>query len=76
MQKKFKVTINNNGLSERDRESVMFALKSKTPQEALTRAEDLLEKSSDKIIRLSYYAKLFLKALAISAEDDIAAIND
>ena len=76
MQKKFKVTINNNGLSERDRESVMYALKSKTPQEALSRAESLLSKSKDRIIRLSYYSKLFLKALAISAEDDIAGIND
>ena len=76
MQKKFKVTINNNGLSERDRESVMYALKSKTSQEALNRSESLLSKSKDRIIRLSYYAKLFLKALAISAEDDIAGIND
>ena len=75
MQKKFKVTINNNGLTERDRESVMYALKARTPQEALSRAETLLSKSKDRIIRLSYYAKLFLKALAISAEDDIAGIN-
>ena len=72
MQKKFKITINNNGLSERDRESVQFALKSKSPKDALRRADLLLDKSKNREIRLSYYSRLFLEALAISAESDIA----
>lgn len=73
MVKKYRVTIGNNGLSERDRESVVYALKSRTPSEALERSELLLSKHKKREIRLSYYSKLFLKALAISAEFDIAS---
>ena len=76
MQKKFKNIINNNGLSERDRESVQYALKSKSPKDALRRADLLLDKSKSREIRLSYYSRLFLKALAISAEFDIASTQE
>lgn len=72
MVKKYKITINNNGLNERDKETVLYALKSKSALDALNRSNFLLKKHKEREIRLSYFAKLFLKGLAISAEFDLS----
>jgi translation initiation factor IF-3 len=72
---RYKITIDRNGLSERDRGIVRYALQSKSPKDAIRRSELLLQKHKDREIRIPYFAKLFLKALAISAENDLGDLD-
>ena len=68
---RYKVTIHRCGLSERDRKIVKITFASKSPQDAIKRSNYLMQKHYDREIRIPYYAKLYLKALAISAEADL-----
>ena len=74
MQQRFKVSIRNNGLKERDVRTLEWVLSSKTPDQALKRSNEMIEKYNKKELMLSYNAKQFLDGLSIACEADIAGV--
>ena len=77
MRKKnrFKITIDKNGLGEYETSIVAYALKSSSPQDALRRVEVVYDSCRKENKRIPYKSRLFLEALAISAETDLHYIE-
>ncbi len=70
-KQRFKITIDKNGLNDYEASVVNYAFESNSPQDALRRVNAIHERCEKIGKRIPYNAKLFLKALAISAEADI-----
>lgn len=70
---RWKHVIEHNSLSDYDKDTVSYALKSKSAQDAIKRADFLLKKDRERTdnFNLTYYGREFLNALATSAELDI-----
>jgi len=70
---RWKYVIENHSLSDYDRDTVNYALKSKSPVDAIKRADFLLKKDRERTdnFNLTYSGREFLNALAISAELDL-----
>lgn len=66
---RYQIVIEQNGLSDYDKNSVGYVFNSSSPRDAIRRVDSVLK--SDK---LSYYAKQFLYAVATSAEADLAGV--
>ncbi len=77
MRKKnrFKITIDKNGLGEYETSIVAYALKSSSPQDALRRVEVVYDSCRKENKRIPYKSRLFLEALAISADADLFYIE-
>lgn len=74
MRQRFKVSIRNNGLKERDVNALEWVLSSRTPEQALKRSDEMIAKYNAKELMLSYNAKQFLDGLSIACEADIAGV--
>lgn len=68
---RFKLTIDRHGLGEYETSIVEYALKSSSPKDALRRVEHVYEVCEKTNKRIPYKSKLFLEALAISADLDL-----
>lgn len=68
---RYRYTILNHGLRHWDLEKVGDVLNATSPQDALKRVERIYMLSETKNLKLSYYAKQFLEAVAISADADL-----
>ena len=68
---RFQITIDHNTLSDYDKKAVKYALGSKSPKDAIRRADELLSQDKSGKINLTYYSRQFLNGLAISAEADL-----
>ena len=77
MRKKnrFKITIDKNGLGEYEKSIVEYALKSSSPQDALRRVDAVYDNCLKNNKRIPYKSKLFLEALAISADADLYLVE-
>ena len=72
---RYRVTIDKNGLSEYERKVVDYVFESSSPKDALRRVDAVYERCERINKRIPYNSKLFLEALAISAEADMG-LND
>jgi len=70
-KQRFKITIEKNGLNEYESNAVSYAFDSKTPEDALRRIQVVYDRFEKIGKRIPYNSKMFLEALAISAETDI-----
>jgi len=68
---RFKITIDKNGLGSYETSIVEYTFKSSSPEDALRRVEVVYDNCAKNGKRIPYKSKLFLEALAISAETDI-----
>lgn len=68
---RFKLTIERHGLGEYETGIVEYALKSSSPQDALRRVQAVYDNCQKSNKRIPYKSKLFLEALAISADADL-----
>lgn len=68
---RYKLTIERNGLGEYETSIVEYALKSSSPKDALRRVDAVYESCYKSNKRIPYKSKLFLEALAISADLDL-----
>lgn len=71
---RYKITLDKNGLKEYEASVVNYVFESKSPQDALRRVAAVYERCERIDKRIPYHAKLFLEALAISAEADIGKV--
>jgi hypothetical protein len=69
--RRYKFTIEKNGLRDYDIENVKYVLGSSSPKDAIRRVDKVLKDAKFTGKRLTYYAKQFLEAVAISAQTDI-----
>lgn len=68
---RYKVTIDKNGLGSYETSIVEYTFKSSSPEDALRRVNVVYETCEKNNKRIPYKSKLFLEALAISAETDL-----
>lgn len=71
---RFKVTIEKNGLNEYESNIVSYVFESKTPKDALRRIQQVYDRCEKLGKKIPYNSKMFLEALAISAESDIEGV--
>lgn len=68
---RYSITLNKNGLNDYETNFVNYVFESSSPKDALRRVEAVYDKHERIGKRIPYNAKLFLEALAISAEADL-----
>ena len=68
---RYKITIDRHGLGEYERSVVDYVFDSSSPKDALRRIDVVFERAERSERRIPYNAKMFLEALAISAETDL-----
>jgi hypothetical protein len=68
---RYKVTLDKNGLSDYERKVVDYVFESSSPKDALRRVAVVYERCERANKKIPYNSKLFLEALAISAETDL-----
>lgn len=70
-KERYKYTIQNHGLKDYDVEKVKYVFEASSAKDAIRRVKRVYKNVEDSGVRLSYYAKQFLEAVAISAETDM-----
>lgn len=70
-KERYRHTINFHGLRDYDVESVSYVFEATSPKDALRRVDKVYKLSEQSGKKLSFYAKQFLEAVAISAQTDI-----
>ena len=70
-RERYKQTIHFHGLRDYDVEKVNYVFESTSPKDALRRVDKVYKLAETNGTRLSFYAKQFLEAVAISAQADI-----
>ena len=68
---RYKITLEKNGLNDYESNIVNYVFDSNSPQDAIRRVKSVYERCEKTGKRIPYNAKLFLEALAISAEADL-----
>ena len=68
---RYSITLNKHGLNDYEKNFVNYVFESSSPKDALRRVESVYERYESLGKRIPYNAKLFLEALATSAEADI-----
>ena len=72
---RYRVTIEKNGLGNYETEIVEYALGATSAKDALRRIDTVYERCERARKRIPYNSKMFLEALAISAETDLYYIE-
>lgn len=70
-KERYKYTIKNHGLKDYDVEKVKYVFEASSAKDAIRRVDKVYKNIETTGGRLSYYAKQFLEAVAISAEADM-----
>jgi hypothetical protein len=73
--KRYQLTLRNHGLRDYDVEKVKYVFESSSPRDAIRRVSKVYSLCERNNVRISYYAKQFLEALAISAETDLHEVK-
>ena len=73
--KRYQLTLRNHGLRDYDVEKVRYVMDSSSPQDAIRRVEKVYRLAETNNTKISYYAKQFLEAVAISAETDLHEVK-
>ena len=71
----YKITIDRHGLGEYEKSVVDYVFESSSPKDALRRVEAVYERCRKNNKRFPYNSKMFLEAVAISAETDLNNIK-
>ena len=72
---RYKLTIDRHGLGEYERSVVNYVFDSSSPKDALRRVQAVYDRCSQTNKRIPYNSKMFLEAVAISAEADLDNIK-
>lgn len=72
---RYKITLDRHGLGEYEKSVVDYVFESSSPKDALRRVAAVYERCSQTNKRIPYNSKMFLEALAISAETDLSGIK-
>lgn len=70
-KERYKFTMQHHGLRDYDVEKVSYVFEASSAKDAIRRVNRIYKRAEDSGTRLSYYAKQFLEAVAISAETDL-----
>lgn len=70
-KERYKITINQHGLRDYDVEKVSYVFEASSAKDAIRRVKKVYKRAEESGMKLSYYAKQFLEAVAISAEADL-----
>ena len=70
-KERYKFTLHHHGLRDYDVEKVSYVFEASSAKDAIRRVDRVYKRAEDSGMRLSYYAKQFLEAVAISAETDL-----
>ena len=68
---RYKITIRHHGLRDYDAEKVNYVFEASSPKDAIRRVEKVYQRTEASGGKLSYYARQFLEAVAISADADL-----
>jgi len=69
--KRFRLTIEKHGLRDYDIPSVQYVFNSSSPKDAIRRVDKVLKRAKETGSRISFFAREFLEAVAISAQTDL-----
>ena len=72
---RYKITIDRHGLGEYEKSVVDYVFESSSPKDALRRVEAVYDRCRKNNKRIPYNSKMFLEAVAISAEADLNNIK-
>lgn len=72
---RYKITIDRHGLGEYEKSVVDYVFESTSPKDALRRVQAVYDRCAQTNKRIPYNSKIFLEAVAISAEADIDNIK-
>ena len=72
---RYKLTIDRHGLGRYESSVVDYVFESSSPKDALRRVQAVYDNCKKSNKRIPYNSKLFLEAVAISAETDLANIR-
>tara|TARA_B100001287_G_C22571972_1_gene476715 strand:+ start:256 stop:483 length:228 start_codon:yes stop_codon:yes gene_type:complete len=70
-RERYKFTIRHHGLRDYDVEKVNYVFEASSAKDAIRRVEKVYKRIESSNGKLSYYARQFLEAVAISAETDL-----
>jgi hypothetical protein len=70
-KERYKFTINHHGLRDYDLEKVNYVFEASSAKDAIRRVNYVYKRAEESKTKLTYYAKQFLEAVAISAETDL-----
>jgi len=68
---RYRFTLDKHGLRDYDVKNVSYVFESSSPDDAIRRVDKVLKDYKHSGKRLSFYAKEFLEAVAISAQTDL-----
>ena len=68
---RYKMTLDRHGLGEYEKSVIDYVFESSSPKDALRRVAAVYERCAQTNKRIPYNSKMFLEALATSAEADI-----
>lgn len=74
-QPRYKITLQRHGLNEYEVKTIGKVFKSKSARDAISKVDEILDRHYNGTTRLTYNAKQFLKALAISAGADLHDVS-
>ena len=72
---RYKITIDRHGLGEYEKSIVDHVFESTSPKDAIRRVQSVYDRCERTRKRIPYNSKLFLEAVAISADVDLAKIK-
>jgi len=72
---RYKITIDRHGLGEYEKSVVDYVFEATSPKDALRRVQAVYDRCAQTNKRIPYNSKIFLEAVAISAEADIDNIK-
>lgn len=70
-KERYKYTLKNHGLRDYDVEKVSYVFEASSAKDAIRRVNHVYKRAEESRTKLTYYAKQFLEAVAISAETDL-----
>ena len=68
---RYKFTLEKNGLKDYDCRAVNYVFESSSPEDAIRRVDKIIKTSKESDRKLSFYAREFLEAVAMSAQADM-----
>lgn len=74
-QPRYRITLQRHGLNEYELKPIGRVFKSKTARDAINKVDEILSRHYNGTTRLTYNAKQFLKAVAISAGADLHDVS-
>ena len=74
-QPRYRITLQRHGLNEYELKPIGRVFKARTARDAISKVDEILSRHYNGTTRLTYNAKQFLKAVAISAGADLHDVS-